>query len=708
MTQTFILHNNWALGDTVCLSALARDVHRAHPGKYKLLMIGNYSGVFWRNNPHAQEAPNEPTGRLLKLEYRQGIEESNAGSKIHFLSWFHRSFQAKTGIKVPVTEPKGDIHLSLAERVNRPNGRYWVVVAGGKKDMTAKIWSAQYWQQTTDTLSRLGIRCVQAGADFNRHFHPTLTGVEQYVGKTRSERDFFSLIAGAEGVICGITAAMHIAAVFDKPCVVIAGGREPPWWEAYTNCYAPTAFGKECSRVKVEHTFLHTMGLLECNGNLKRGCWKDRTVPLEQADFVMPKNKARLCVKPATVGHQAVPTCLTMITPDHVVEAVMNYYEKGVLPPIGTPAKKYSLPLVHLVHPDQVFTNAQGMADLKAAWGVDPAAPGADKTVVSKITFENGSIISVEGNPPERVRGLDALGPPPVMMSANYPLVDADGKEVGWSKGWDKQLPKQVEARVGEPESFAVLDHPYVGGKFTVFALGFGDNLSLMERCLGSILDTCPKHRLDLRVALNQPSDRLHSYVNGLHVGGAVTKVYAEFGERKKYPAMRRMFHDDTCPIETPYLCWFDDDSWCRKSDWMVLLAQSIIANHPHQGRLYGAWMYHDLASVKRDGALKEKWFKAAPWWKGRNLYAGNGKRLSPNGSQIVFVSGGFLALATHLVKDAGIPDARLNHNGGDITIGCQVTQAGFKVVDFSPRPKEIIAWSDAERRGYREGFPWT
>lgn len=675
--HTFIIKNDWALGDTVCLSALSRDIHRAYPGKYAVEMIGSYSGVFWRNNPHARQAPNEPHGQLVKLEYRRGIEESNAGAKIHFLSWFHRSFHAQTGIRVPVTEPKGDIHLTPQEAKNKPEGRYWVVVAGGKKDMTAKVWSALYWQETVDTLARLGVRCVQAGGDFDRHFHPTLSGVEQYVGKTRNERDFMALIAGSEGVICGITAAMHIAAVFDKPCVVIAGGREPPWWESYTNCYSPTAFGKECSPVKVEHTFLHTMGLLDCNGNLTRGCWKDRTVPLEQADYTIPKQKRRLCVKPTTAGNQAIPSCMKLITPDHVVEAVMNYYEKGVIPPIGTPTRKYSLPQV-MPDTNQIGKDIKAVEELlpklAAGLGVDLAAPGGDKQVNSL---------------------WDISTKPPTLSS--------------WQPGWDRQLPKRVESLVGEKPEFAVLDHPYVGGMFTLFALGFGDNLGLIERCLGSILDTCPRHRFDLRVALNQPSDRVVRYVNGLKDGGAVTKVYMDFKDRKKYPAMRTMFRDTDHPITTPYVCWFDDDSWCRRPDWMPLLAQKIITNHPQQGRLYGAWMYHDLAGVKREGAPKDKWFKDAPWWKGRQLYSAGGRRLSPNGSQIVFASGGFWALSTEVIREQDIPDARLNHNGGDITIGAQVTQAGYKVVDFSPRPqKEIIAWSDAERRGYREGFPWA
>lgn len=304
------------------------------------------------------------------------------------------------------------------------------------------------------------------------------------------------------------------------------------------------------------------------------------------------------------------------------------------------------------------------------------------------------------------------LGPPPKLGPAikiddsMVPVISHD--RIEWNPDWGDALPKPAAKREGEHQSFAALDHPYVGGKFTLFALGHGDELGLMERCLGSILDTCPRHRFDLRVALNQPSPRLLAFVKGME-GSYVTKLYVDNGARRKYPAMREMFWDADRPIQTPYVCWFDDDSWCRKDDWMVLLAKAIRASHPHQGRLYGARYVHDLMSVTRPGAEREKWFKKAPWWKGRNLYTADGNRTAENGSQIVFASGGFWALATEVIRAAGIPDERLNHNGGDITIGCQVTQAGYKVVDFSPRPKkEIIAWSDAPRRGYREDFPWA
>ena len=665
--KSLIIHNPWALGDTVCLSALFRDIHKARPGEFDIYSSGHYKNVFWRNNPYCSPAPEKHKGQLIKLEYLEGIRSAGRGAKIHFLSWFHRDFKDKTKIDVPVTLPKGDIHLSQAEKDTRlVSYPYWVIVAGGKKDMTGKVWSYAHWQRTIDMLAVQGIRCVQAGAEFHNHFHPKLLNVESTIGKTDSERMFFSLIYHAQGVICGVTAAMHIAAVFDKPCVVLAGGREEPWWEAYTNAYRPESFGTKCAPVEVEHTFLHTVGLLDCGiGNLAKGCWRDRTVPLDHADHNNAQRKRRLCKKPVQVGSQYVPECMRMITPDHVVEAVMNYYQKGILPPIGTPVKSYSLPVVDVAPPK-------------------PEPVEIKNPLVAKVA-----------------------APPVVPQPA--PKEERDWAAETWQDSWNKAVPVMAAPRGPEAPGFAVLDHPYIGGRFTLFVLGFGDNLGLMQRCVESIVNTCPEGRFDLRVALNQPNNKLSDYVGTLVETKVVTKVYTDYGARRKYPAMREMFWDKLCPITTPYVCWFDDDSWCRQKDWMIQLAQLIIANHPQQGRLYGAKMVHDIMPYRKSGRRPERWFQMADWWRGRPFFTAGGSRTSPNGSQIVFASGGFWALSTEAIKDANIPDVRLNHNGGDITIGAQVTQAGYKVVDFSPRPhKSVICWSDHPRRGYREDFPWA
>lgn len=626
--QTFVIQNRWALGDTVCLSALVRDIHRAYPGQYRLYMSGAYQ-AFWKNNPYASPIPDGASGRIITPEYVEGIKTAGRGEKIHFLSWFHRDFERKTHLKVPVTEPKGDIHLTDAEKAKTffPH-RYWLVIAGGKMDMTAKTWQTARYQQVVDTLAGHGIKCVQAGADFNKHYHPRLKNCESAIGQTDNIRDLFSLVSKADGVICGITGAMHIAAVFDKPCVVVAGGREEPWWEAYSNAFYPTAFGPKCAPVKVEHQFLHTLGLIDCGvGNLAKGCWKDRTVPVESADHSNARKKHQLCRRPARDSVQAVPACMQLIEPDHVVEAVMQYYESGVLAPVSSPSRRYSLP----------------------------------------------------------------------QTQTQTTVTDAE---------WRKQLPQEFTPKTGTDPAFALLDHPYVGGKFTVCVLGFGEHLSLMQRCLESILNNSPAERLDIRVALNQPSSELLEYVQAFDKT-VVTKVYVDKGTRRKYPAMREMFWDPEHPIDTKYVLWFDDDSHVVHPQWLPLLTKAIIANHAGGARLYGVKYIHDLLAYKRQGFAPEKWFRAASWWKNQPMHQSKGTRESPNGSEIVFASGGFVALATEAIRLGDIPDVRLNHNGGDITIGEQVHQAGFRIFDFC-RGKTPVRYSDAMRRGFREAFPWA
>lgn len=650
------LHNRWALGDTVCLSALVRDLAMTYPGKYRVQVTGHFSS-FWENNPYAHHAAGEGRqGKVIRLGYKDGITAAGRGSKIHFLSWFHRDFERKTGIKVPVRLPYGDIHLSASDHFKHfVKGRYWVIVAGGKNDMPAKVWYAHRHQEVVDKLLAQGIQCVQAGARMKGQWQPTLQRCHDAVGKTNSIRHFFSLISRAEGVICGVTGAMHIAAAFQKPCVVIAGGREEPWWEGYYNA-RPSNFGPHCADVKVPHKFLHTVGILDCGcGNLKKGCWKDKVV----ADAEMradPNFRRKLCLKVIRREAEPMPECLARITSDHVVEAVMEYYADGIIPPIKDPKKTFPT----------LTSTPTGPNPLKELW--------------------DASVASATPPPEPFVRGV----------TSNVNVVDQACEEAHIAE----------VRRFFAPRNPKILDHPDIGGKFTICVLGFGDHLKLLKRCLTSVLENTPKERLDLRVALNQASLDMKDYVHGLTSQGFPMAIYEDDGKRRKYPAMRAMFWDKDRPIETKYVLWFDDDSHVVDPDWLRLLGECIVANHPQGARLYGTRFEHDLMRYRRQGFKPEKWFKAASWWKGRNLYL-TGNREAPNGSKIVFVSGGFWALATETMRAADIPDVRLNHNGGDCTIGEQVHQVGARIKDFG-RGKKPVCWSDAKRRGYSEDFPWA
>jgi ADP-heptose:LPS heptosyltransferase len=128
-------------------------------------------------------------------------------------------------------------------------------------------------------------------------------------GKTDLRR-LIRLVYHAEGVLSPVSLPMHLAAAIEakpggpkhRPCVVVAGGREPPHWEAYPH-----------------HQFIHTVGALLCCDN--GGCWKSRTIPLGDGnDGDLPEN---LCVD----VHDNLPACMDMITAVDVIRRIEMYRE---------------------------------------------------------------------------------------------------------------------------------------------------------------------------------------------------------------------------------------------------------------------------------------------------------------------------------------------------------------------------------------------
>jgi ADP-heptose:LPS heptosyltransferase len=647
LKQVLLLDHRWALGDTVLFAGLARDIQLNHPNQYNIYVNTHFSDV-WQNSPYATPVkPAKLRVNPITISYRPGIRMAGRGNKIHMLSEYHRDFEKKTGLKCPVRMPKGDIHLTPAEKEPLVSGRYWVIQAGGKLDMTNKFWWYDRYQQVVNRLAKLGVHCVQSGVRHNRHRHPDLENCVNVVDKLRSTREFFNLIYNAEGFIGPITGGMHVAACFDKPCVVLAGGREEPWWESYTNAY--NAFGPQCGPVKVEHRFLHTLGLLSCCET--KGCWKKRVVPIDPADTI--KNADKLCKMPVQKDNQAVAQCLDMITVDHVVEAVMSYYEDNTLPPIGEPRGAY---------------------------------PDDDEE------FETPKLVPLKDLPP--VIKLPPVQHKPKLLKQPEPR---------------KEPEKPIVApppNAPPPPSFQSAAHPIIGGKYTVCVLCYGPYPELAKRCIGSILDSTPPEMIDLRVACNECSPETLKYLSKL----PITKTYVHQKNKKKYPVMREMFWDETCPIKTNYVLWFDDDTQIVDSNWLVRLSDTIVANHPHGNRMYGTRLTHDLRAYAKGGHRPDTWFRQGDWFKGVNFKVRGRQMEAPNGSMIEFAVGYFWALATETIRRGNIPDVRLNHNGGDITIGEQVHQAGGKIKMFNK--DKVHVWCPKKeaggRRGFSENFPWA
>ena len=266
--------------------------------------------------------------------------------------------------------------------------------------------------------------------------------------------------------------------------------------------------------------------------------------------------------------------------------------------------------------------------------------------------------------------------------------------------------PREVEPprpiQHAQADALNVLDHAVIGGRVTIVVCCYGEkHENLHRRCLNSIVKTVPPSRMDLRIISNQVGLASTNYFNSL----PARKVYADHKQRRKYTGMRQVFGDKEDPIDTNYIVWFDDDSYARNEAWLSILAQTITAQKVQERvGMYGHLMYHVLKHPNPNKDPRQ-WFRNASWFRNKGFRDARGKE-SPNGNKIHFCVGGFWAISTECMRASDIPDARLNHNGGDVCIGEQIWQNGYKMKQFN-ESKQFIHTSAAPRRGFKEKFPW-
>lgn len=317
--QNYLLVHRKAAGDTIAATALIRDLALAYPGmRFGAAMTG--SEDILAGNPYLTDLHgNDPGVIHVKLDYRDGMAAVSSGIPVYYLAAYHCNFTKQTGLTVPFTNPKPELYLTDEEVNTRPIDQpYWLVLAGGKKDMTTKIYPQNRFQQIVNGTPE--IRWVQIGArgdDRFLHIQHDLQNVTDLVGKT-SLRQLFQLVYHSDGVLCGPTQTMLIAAAFDKPCVVLAGGREPYEWLAFEKGN-PSLRGLE-HHIKVPHRYLHTIGKLDCCA--KTGCWACQVIPPHNDSAFPP---GYICKRPVLEQEVPITECFSLIHPTMVIEAIRSY-----------------------------------------------------------------------------------------------------------------------------------------------------------------------------------------------------------------------------------------------------------------------------------------------------------------------------------------------------------------------------------------------
>lgn len=237
---------------------------------------------------------------------------------------------------------------------------------------------------------------------------------------------------------------------------------------------------------------------------------------------------------------------------------------------------------------------------------------------------------------------------------------------------------------------------------FHICMLMYGDHADLARRCLTSL-----RHAvwwgnvLDVRIGFNDACPLTRGIASEV-AGSFHESMFWGFDAGKnvgKYPMMRRMLYD--VPLGGDYVIWFDDDSY-----WTVQPAGSYLggvvkwwdklSNLLKDCSMLGS-VYH-LNRKCFDHRFKECWYgiRAQPWFTGKKPCAYN---------DFEFVTGGWWAISTKILKKHDWPPYEVFHTGGDTLLGEMCRQQGYRIGHFNEgvaiNAGPLGQESGARRRGF-------
>jgi FkbM family methyltransferase len=278
------------LGDTVVMTAAVRDLHLSYPGVFQTSVETSAPEV-WQHNPYISRP--DYADELVSCD---SVELDRSGSTgRHYVHAYLELLNRRLGTHAQLTAIKGNIHLSAEEKgwysdvwsLCRTEIPFWLIGSGGKFDIPIKWWHHERYQEVVNAF-RGRIQFVQVGWWGNHH--PKLEGTIDLRGKTNT-RDLIHLTYYAQGVLCGVTSLMHLAAAVptehggDRPAVIVGGAREPSSWEAYPH-----------------HDYLSTTRNVPC-----ACCWRSAVKGTKDA-----------CVS----VKEELPECMDLITAEEVIHRI--------------------------------------------------------------------------------------------------------------------------------------------------------------------------------------------------------------------------------------------------------------------------------------------------------------------------------------------------------------------------------------------------
>lgn len=252
--RNIIFKSMKAPGDILMLLLAVRELHESYPNQFKTDIISPYPEITY-NAPFLtkliENGMKDPDAVIMDVDYEYELSISGESGK-HFADGYITDINNKLNLNIKKKSVYPSVYLSIEEVMKDVDEKYnipdefWMFNAGIKQDIPLKSWVMDYWIELIEEFNHAGINLIQVGS--SKDIHPDFGDkVISLVGKTENLRDFMILASNANGSIGPISLHMHLMACFKMPCIVIAGGRETPSWEFYSN-----------------QQFLHTIGSLKC------------------------------------------------------------------------------------------------------------------------------------------------------------------------------------------------------------------------------------------------------------------------------------------------------------------------------------------------------------------------------------------------------------------------------------------------------------
>lgn len=221
----------------------------------------------------------------------------------------------------------------------------------------------------------------------------------------------------------------------------------------------------------------------------------------------------------------------------------------------------------------------------------------------------------------------------------------------------------------------------------TVCILTYGGFTPYFSRCLGSVLDTTPLDKIELRLGFNQAAENYRHALERLQpatmrtelASDTLTRVYLRTAEGLlvrawrseenlyKEPMARLLYYD--VPLDTEYVVWFDDDSFVLPG-WWEELQPFLVAGYDYIGQ---PWWVDYLPG-------QEEMIKHQPWYRDVLFELREGR------CGVHFMTGGFIVVRSDSLRQANFPDIQftwkgdnLKQYGGDTLLGEIARQLGWR-----------------------------